>query len=205
MAPFPKTQPSETEMKVFRAIERAANAGEVCPSNLEMAARFGFRSSSWCVKALKRLEEFGLVVVERFSRSRVVLIVSSGKRTAAYGDKQEPNFSTGASRPTKRKKAGKRVKEPEPEPKPKPDEPVPDPVPHVEPPLPPLTSISDFLPIAMPPSTRAISPEHEPTGCRFIIGDPSEDNWRYCQKPGDPYCPHHHAICCTKIRRKVYA
>lgn len=188
MPPFPKTQPSETEMKVFRAIERAANAGEVCPSNPALAAMVGFESVSSSSRALNSLEKFGLITVERYSSSRVVLIVSSGKRTAAYGDKQEPHFSAGASRPTKRKKAEKLVKVPEPEPKP--EELVPDPAPHVEP---------------TPATLRSIPPEHEPTGCRFIIGDPSEDNWRYCQKPGDPYCPHHHDICYTQIRRKVHA
>lgn len=39
----------------------------------------------------------------------------------------------------------------------------------------------------------------EPTGCRYIMGDPKDrDDWRYCQadqKEGSPYCPDHHARC----------
>lgn len=43
----------------------------------------------------------------------------------------------------------------------------------------------------------ARTPEHDPTGCRHIDGDPRGD-WAYCnapQLPGSPYCAAHHALC----------
>lgn len=38
----------------------------------------------------------------------------------------------------------------------------------------------------------------EPTGCRYIIGDPKDPDWVYCQKEqreGSSYCPDHHTRC----------
>ena len=38
----------------------------------------------------------------------------------------------------------------------------------------------------------------DPRGCRFIAGDPSKPDWRYCQepqRPESPYCEHHHRRC----------
>lgn len=48
----------------------------------------------------------------------------------------------------------------------------------------------------MTPAPQSLSHEHEPTGCRWIEGDPSHGPWRYCQTPtrqGSSYCPTHHA------------
>lgn len=45
--------------------------------------------------------------------------------------------------------------------------------------------------------------KQEPRGCRYIIGDPKEPDWKYCQKeqgkrrdgtPSD-YCQEHHDLC----------
>ena len=37
-----------------------------------------------------------------------------------------------------------------------------------------------------------------PEGCRYIIGDPKDKDWRYCQadqQQDSPYCPEHHKRC----------
>ncbi|MDP6342438.1 MAG: hypothetical protein QF578_14945 [Alphaproteobacteria bacterium] len=49
----------------------------------------------------------------------------------------------------------------------------------------------------LPPSVPSFprTPEQEPRGCRWIMGDVDRPGWRYCQgsrRPGSSYCPHHH-------------
>ena len=52
------------------------------------------------------------------------------------------------------------------------------------------------------PKTEAERQEmQEPKGCRWIEGDVTESDWRFCQapqQPGSSYCPHHHARCHIK-------
>ena len=52
-------------------------------------------------------------------------------------------------------------------------------------------------PIIPRPKT-AIKDLREPVGCRFIFGHVGDEDWRYCQKPGEPWCPEHRAIVYTK-------
>ena len=38
----------------------------------------------------------------------------------------------------------------------------------------------------------------EPTGCRYIHGDPKTEDWLYCQdqqKRGSSFCEDHHTAC----------
>lgn len=35
-------------------------------------------------------------------------------------------------------------------------------------------------------------------GCRYVLGDPGDDDWHYCgkkRKSGSSYCAHHHGLC----------
>ena len=50
-----------------------------------------------------------------------------------------------------------------------------------------------------PEAPPLVAAPHEPTGCRFIFGDPGPFSpWRYCQAEqdaGSSYCPVHRALC----------
>lgn len=72
----------ESADTVLEMVERAANAGAACPSNLDIAQAIGAKSISSGPKALERLEKRGLIKVERGATSRVVTILATGKRTA---------------------------------------------------------------------------------------------------------------------------
>ena len=42
---------------------------------------------------------------------------------------------------------------------------------------------------------RKVRSTQEPSGCRWIHGDPADEGWAYCQdrrRPGSSYCDHHH-------------
>jgi len=43
----------------------------------------------------------------------------------------------------------------------------------------------------------AMRADRQPTGCRYVIGDVRQGNWRFCQKPvlRSSYCPEHDALC----------
>ena len=44
----------------------------------------------------------------------------------------------------------------------------------------------------------------EPIGCRYIHGHPSDEDWYYCQKPGEPWCEEHKKIVFMKINEDVH-
>jgi SOS-response transcriptional repressor LexA len=62
-------------------IERRARAGDACPTNDEIASRFGLTSTNMALYWLKRLERDGLITVERFHRARRVTVHRSGLST----------------------------------------------------------------------------------------------------------------------------
>lgn len=76
---------------IYAMLERAAEAGAVCPSNLAMAAAIGAGSVSSGPRALSRLEKRGLIRVMRGACNRVVVITATGKRTA--GEVTTPHWS----------------------------------------------------------------------------------------------------------------
>jgi len=70
------------EKTILAAVERAANAGDECPTNIELADLAGLNSVGASSGALSRLQQRGLVVIERGPMHRVVTIVATGKKTA---------------------------------------------------------------------------------------------------------------------------
>lgn len=77
--------------RIYDAIERAANAGEPCPSNGVLAEIAGLSGIGTPSILVKRLEEAGAIEVERGGRSRVVTIGATGRRTA--GRIHKPHFT----------------------------------------------------------------------------------------------------------------
>lgn len=77
------TRGSDPRMQAiaFRAIERAADAGERCPSNITLARLMGVRSTGTAADVVSKLEESGRIVVERTGSSRRVTIVATGRST----------------------------------------------------------------------------------------------------------------------------
>ena len=63
-------------------LERAANAGEPCPTNQTLAQLLGYSSTNGPSGLVNLLEVSGFIAVERSNAGRVVTISKSGKRTA---------------------------------------------------------------------------------------------------------------------------
>lgn len=70
------------ERIIIREIEKAARSKLPCPSNNDLCRALGVKSPSTTVTAIKRLEDRGLLVVERSNNFRVATVVASGLRTA---------------------------------------------------------------------------------------------------------------------------
>lgn len=68
--------------RCFAILERAANAGDCCPTNNVLAELLGYSSGNGPSGLVNLLEVAGLIRVERSNDGRVVTIVRSGKRTA---------------------------------------------------------------------------------------------------------------------------
>lgn len=71
-----------SERIVYQALIDAAEAGQPCPLNMDIEDLIGCDSTSMGPWIIRRLEEKGLIKVERYQRFRVVEIVATGKRTA---------------------------------------------------------------------------------------------------------------------------
>lgn len=69
------------ETVVFDAIKRAARAGEVCPSNLDLSALLDCESVATPTRYLKMLEKKGVVRVKRYQQGRTVSIVGTDLAT----------------------------------------------------------------------------------------------------------------------------
>lgn len=70
------------EAMAYDTILSAAQAGEVCPMNLDIEMLLDCSSGSVAPSVVKRLERKGLIVVIRFQRFRRVKIVATGQWTA---------------------------------------------------------------------------------------------------------------------------
>lgn len=68
--------------RVLAIIRAAADAGEKCPTNSEIANRVGYSSMSGPADAIHILESSGVISVQRGQASRVVTIMATGKSTA---------------------------------------------------------------------------------------------------------------------------
>ena len=73
---------SQSEQIVYEALVSAAERMEPCPKHDELNAMIGCSSTSASPTIVKRLEEKGLIEVERFQRTRQVCIVATGKCTS---------------------------------------------------------------------------------------------------------------------------
>lgn len=82
----------ERERVAFDAIVRAAKAGERCPSNDDLCGLLNGGSSSIGARAIKALEQRGMIVVTRFQCGREVFVPSIGKATAAYAGKRSQHW-----------------------------------------------------------------------------------------------------------------
>lgn len=71
-----------TERLTFEAICAAAEAGRPCPSNNEILEMTGYNAVAMAPLMVAKLEERGLIRVDRRQRCRIVEIVATGKRTA---------------------------------------------------------------------------------------------------------------------------
>lgn len=71
---------SPTESIVLRALERAADAGLPCPTNMELQFETGRDSVSTIIRSLWRK---GHIVVESGHKWRIVTLVSSGREIAS--------------------------------------------------------------------------------------------------------------------------
>ena len=79
---------NEFEAITYEMIERAANRGEPCPSNLDIEMALGCSSTSVAPTVVKMLEQKGLILVTRYQRAREVTIISTGKSTARHPDRK---------------------------------------------------------------------------------------------------------------------
>ena len=78
--------------RILAMLERAADAGQPCPTNAEITEALGTSSLSTAPDTIARLERDGLITVERGIRSRVVTIVATGHRTA--GEITTPHWTS---------------------------------------------------------------------------------------------------------------
>ncbi|WP_285020260.1 hypothetical protein [Novosphingobium sp. fls2-241-R2A-195] len=76
--------------RIFAILVDCAETGKPCPSNEVLAATLGFETAFAGTTALRRLAKRGLILIERYSRNRIVTIVETGKRTA--GDVGKPHW-----------------------------------------------------------------------------------------------------------------
>jgi hypothetical protein len=70
------------EQTVLDALCAAADAGQVCPTNLALEILIGVSSGSVVPKIVAKLEQNGLIAVQRYQRFRRVQIRQSGNWTA---------------------------------------------------------------------------------------------------------------------------
>lgn len=65
-------QLSDKDRAIYTSVRHAAERGQECPSNPVLAVIADYSSIASPVASLKRLQQLGLIEVERFAHSRVV-------------------------------------------------------------------------------------------------------------------------------------
>lgn len=73
---------SDRATRCLAILERAANAGAVCPTNDMLATMLDYASGNGPSGLVNLLEVSGFITVERGCSGRVVTIVKTGKKTA---------------------------------------------------------------------------------------------------------------------------
>ncbi len=68
--------------KLLAVLSDCAAQGRAAPTNAELMDILGLERENSASRTLKRLEERGVVTVQRFTNSRVITITSTGKSTA---------------------------------------------------------------------------------------------------------------------------
>lgn len=71
------------EGQLLLVLETLAERGQVCPSNAALAAKAGLRDKEAARYALSKLEAAGSIKVEANGHEKIVLVVSTGLKTAA--------------------------------------------------------------------------------------------------------------------------
>lgn len=89
--PRTRTEMTPNETIIYDELCRAAEAGEPCPTNLDLEMMIGCSSSSGAPTVVKRLEERGLIEVIRFQRFRRVQICETGRWTRKAPNQQTTN------------------------------------------------------------------------------------------------------------------
>ena len=72
---------TDRQRRLYEVILAAATAGQVCPTNREIAVQSGLVSASAVADALGRLQRKGVVEVMRYNRARVVKFPGHGVET----------------------------------------------------------------------------------------------------------------------------
>lgn len=78
---LPRSGPAEVA-NLIEMLRREAQAGNPCPSNMDVAAHFGFSSVASAARLFQLAERAGLIVVERGQAARVVSAADGTWRTA---------------------------------------------------------------------------------------------------------------------------
>lgn len=73
---------SPTEKITLEALSKAAHFNLPCPSNQEISDLVGSESVSTATRILQRLENKGLIIVERYQNARRVRIASTRRQTS---------------------------------------------------------------------------------------------------------------------------
>lgn len=73
---------SDRARRCLAILERAANAGDVCPTNEALASMLGYASSNGPSGLVNLLDVSGFITVERSHSGRVITIMKTGKKTA---------------------------------------------------------------------------------------------------------------------------
>lgn len=84
------------EITILDEIEKAARAGQPCPTNIELSHTLGAASTSAANNAVSRLQDLGLIKIERGSNWRVITILATGQHTA----KPKPSRTNRKTEPT---------------------------------------------------------------------------------------------------------
>lgn len=98
----------ERDAKLLELLTRCAAEGRVAPSNAELTSLLKLERANTVPRIVKRLEERGLIVVERYSCSRIITIVATGQRTG--GVPGTPHWlDANRARPAEKKPKGDRA------------------------------------------------------------------------------------------------
>ena len=81
-----------SQQVLYRVLDRAARAGDMCPPNRVLQEHSGHASVSGPAEALKALERYGFIKVERYQSSRRVTILHTGMQTAEPYHKKTPHW-----------------------------------------------------------------------------------------------------------------